>query len=496
MSYCSGSNVSSAFIDLASLSSIENNYLYKTKGSATSFFLRQTRRSSWFTIAPLLLSKSNGNPTFGSDFSVTISRSGDYLLNTYLRLVLPAVQLNDGADPNLRLRWTRNVAHNLVRECCLTFNDLTAESLNNYYLDWWLNFTCPESKKVGYLNMIGSTDELQMPSLSLPAKTLNLPLPFFFALDSGCSLPTAAIPYNDIRLSFCLRDWTDLLIVDDVSKYAVDSIAPASRPATQADVKAVPKLTNVQVWSHYSIVSAAERNSMAESARDMVIQQVQLAPLSNFTPSTNPNPHYDMRFSHAVKALFFGARNNTNPSEWSNYTTGAPQLYTTASGKEILDFEPSGASDPVSSVSLLYENTSRLQNMGADYFSLIQPFYFANSVPQNTGYHIYSYSLNMCHVAPEGSTNYGRLTNTTLCIDASKEAVAASKGEGSPQSGAHFPQTFTFLILCCSLNVLRVAGGSVGEKMYCGVVPLYKFFTESKLYAKITGILGKMYKSL
>jgi len=464
MSYAcsSSSNLSASFIDLASLSSIETNYLYKTKGQATSYFLRQTRRSSWFTIAPLLLSKSNGNPTFGSDYSVTVSRSGDYLLNAFLRLTLPKVELNAAASADTRIRWTRNVGHNLIKEVILTFNDLTAESLTNYYLDWYLNFSMPESKKVGYLNMIGNVDSLIQPNTMLPKTILNIPLPFFFAADSGCSLPTASIPYNDIRIQFCLRDWTDLLIVDDVSLYASGVTAPASRPATISDVKEVPVLSNVHCWSHYAIVSAAERNSMAETPRDIVIQQVQLAPLNSYTPATNPNPHYDMRFSHAVKALYFGARNITNPSEWSNYTSNSPTLYTSASGKEILNFEPTGSGDPVSTVSLLYENTARLQNMGADYFSLVQPYYFSNAVPTNTGYHLYSYALNQCHVAPEGSTNYGRLTNTTLCIDASDVAVTGAKGEGEDQSGAAFPQKYTFVIQCVSLNCLRVSQGSVG----------------------------------
>ena len=58
---------------------------------ATAYFVRETRKSTWFTQVPVVLSRASGSPEFGQEWSVTISRAGDYLLNTWLRLTVPEV---------------------------------------------------------------------------------------------------------------------------------------------------------------------------------------------------------------------------------------------------------------------------------------------------------------------------------------------------------------------------------------------------------------------
>ena len=59
---------------------------------ATVYFVRETRKSTWFTQVPVVLSRASGSPEFGQEWSVTISRAGDYLLNTWLRLTVPEVK--------------------------------------------------------------------------------------------------------------------------------------------------------------------------------------------------------------------------------------------------------------------------------------------------------------------------------------------------------------------------------------------------------------------
>ena len=149
--------------------------------------------------------------------------------------------------------------HNLCKEICITFNDLAAEKFTNYFLDFWAAFTVPASKQVGYDNMIGNINSLIQPHGSaspLPQTTLNLPIPFFYSRDSGLALPTAALPYNDIRLSFSFRNWTDLLILDDIAAVGAGAI----NVPTLADIGGTaPQLTQVQVWSNYAIVSTDER---------------------------------------------------------------------------------------------------------------------------------------------------------------------------------------------------------------------------------------------
>ena len=84
------SNLTSGFIDLATYDELEK-YMYGG-ADATAYFVRETRKSTWFTQVPVVLSRASGSPEFGQEWSVTISRAGDYLLNTWLRLTLPEVK--------------------------------------------------------------------------------------------------------------------------------------------------------------------------------------------------------------------------------------------------------------------------------------------------------------------------------------------------------------------------------------------------------------------
>ena len=428
------SNLTSGFIDLATYDEQEK-YMYGG-ARATAYFVRETRKSTWFTQVPVVLSKCSGSPAFGSEWSVQISRAGDYLLQTWLRVEIPAVAITNnfvcGQAETLigcvGIRWTRNLGHALIRECCLTFNDLVAARFDNYHLDFWAAFTTPASKANGYDNMIGNIGSLAglgQPT-SLPAAVLNVPLPFFYTRDSGVALPTAALPYNDMRIQFTFRNLAELLIADNCLVTGTASAPPTTtgsgNPGVQTSIclnqasltsllatcgtiapgppavitanalSAVwvfvtgtePRLGAVNVWANYAIVSNDERKRMACAPRDILIEQVQTAPACGFNPTNVNTPEqYDIRFSHAIKVLFFAVRNKTLSCEHANYTT-APSLpiLNCINGTPSATLTTTSISfDPIAAASLLYENTYRLANMGSDFYSLVEPYYKAPTIP-------------------------------------------------------------------------------------------------------------------
>ena len=458
MSTICTSNLTSGFIDLATYDEAEK-YMYGGD-DATAYFVRETRKSTWFTMVPVCLSRASGMPDFNQEWSVSISRAGDYLLTNWLRVQIPSVTLAAGnfygADG--RLRWTRNLMHNLNREVAITFNDLVAARFDNYHLDFWAAFTVPAGKINGYNNMIGNFDDLiqpHAPGVPIESFTLNLPLPLFYTRDSGVALPTAAIPYNDMRINFAFRNWNQLLILDDSTP--VFQTNP-SRAPTVADLGgSAPTIPSAQVWANYAIVSNDERKRMACAPRDILIEQVQTAPIQTFNPAQSLRPSYDIRFSHAIKALFFAVRNRTTESEWSNYTAASP-----VPGPNLVDFFPPGAVDPILQTTLVYENTQRLAQMGSDYFSLVQPYFHAPVIPLSTGYHMYSYSLDFIALDPMGSTNYGKLTNVSILPEPSVGAQVGSAGTGVAGSGQDYVQVYDFITTVVNNNIIRVSGGALG----------------------------------
>jgi hypothetical protein len=452
------SNITSGFIDIATYDEIEK-YMYDGDDAIT-YFVRSSRKSTWFTQVPVLLSRNNGNAQFDQTWSVGVSRAGDYLIHTWLRVTFPSVVLlpNNQFGVNGRLRWCKNLMHNLIHCCSISFNDLVAARFDSYHLDFWSAFTTDASKRVGYDNMIGNVHDYidpHRPNEEIPSFTLNLPLPFFYSRNSGVALPTAAIPYNEMHINFVFRDWKQLLILDDVSS----AVAQVHVPTVGQDIAQAPSLSNVQVWANYAIVSNRERRKMGCTKRDILIEQVQTAPRQTFNPSTNAHPSYDIRFSHAIKALFFAVRNTTFDNQWSNYTTASPYV---RPADEVVDYESKYAFDPIKDTSLIYENTNRFTHMGSDYFSFINPWYHAPAIPESTGMHLYSYSLKFFELDPMGSTNYGKLANVSIVPSASQQAIQASQGLGPAESGTNFPQSFEFIVTAINNNIVRIAGGALG----------------------------------
>jgi len=527
-------NLTSGFIDLATYDELEK-YMYGGP-DATAYFVRETRKSTWFTQCPVTLSKCNGSPDFGAEWSCTISRAGDYLLGTWLHVVTPHVKLADSGNSQKVLAWTPNFMHALVKECCITFNDLVAARFDSAHLDFWAAFTVPASKQAGYARMIGSA--LPSGGNELVPQACNLPLPFFYTRDSGVALPTAALPYNEMRISFQFRELEELLVVleecsaNDAKNMMTCAsgtvgVAKKSTASSVTFANGTPKLSSnaVQVWANYAIVSNEERKRMACAPRDILIEQVQTMPTLTFTQKYNGTTttnsqtvSADIRFSHAVKVLFFAARNQSNRAVHSNYTTGIPVLTgvdnnvcalvpaggTLSSGSNTTDCELEArcclklaccnGKDPLARANLVYENTQRLGFMTMDYYNQVQPYYHAPSMPHDhpeaatwcqESIHMYSYSLDFMCLDPLGSTNYGKLTNVQLNAETQTDLAmcgVSSSGVGNPALGhaamvatlhhsgnnsssadvASADVSYQLMLTAINNNIVRISGGALG----------------------------------
>jgi len=226
-------------------------------------------------------------------------------------------------------------------------------------------------------------------------------------------------------------------------------------------------------------VSNDERKRMACAPRDILIEQAQMASKVTVTPQTNTSQSIDLRLSHAIKVLFFAIQNITHDNEGSTYTTGSPQMGDLTACP--LKFSGQYQVDPLLRCSLVYENTNRLGQMGNDYFSQVNPYFTAPVVPEVSGYHCYSYSLDFICLDPMGSTNYGKLTNvsivpefTALCQNAAKNngtgsaslpplSQAGAVGPNNPQSsGIQEQQKYKFVLTCVNNNIIRISGGALG----------------------------------
>ena len=462
------------FIDLATFSELEG-FLYGGPHAIT-WFVASVQKANWFSHVPISLRNIGVTAQFGArKASFSLSRQGDYVLSTFLRARFPAIGFKTSVDPQsgATIRWVDNLMHNLIRHVQIEFNDLQVQEYSNYWLDDNFEWRCVGQKRQGYLNMIGMTSNYTTPvgpGASVGGTALSLPLPFFFGEDSGIALPVAAIPFNDVKITYDFRDWNELVIInpgpDPNSLVSTSDVCTYVNGVAQDNQQ--PALVNVETYAHYAIVHNDERVKMGDAPRDILIHQIQETQVAPFKDITAGRSSFDLRLSHAIVVFTYKAQNISLAQKWSGKFGAEWSNYTTLSS--VLT-PPLGVSpaDPIAFTTLFYENSVRLAN-ASDYFSLTHPWYFSDAIAENTGYHMYSYGLKPWDpTRPSASTDYSKLANVSLAHDPSNSAVNAVQGlyeNGDaidwPYAESAFQQTFQHVFAARNWNILRVANGSAG----------------------------------
>ena len=474
------------FIDLATFSELEG-FIYGGPDAVT-WFVAAVQKANWMSFVPIHLRHLGGVDFGHKNASAAVNRSGDYVLSIWFRCQIPQLQLQqrlpDGPGAFLpgdsSIRWTRNLMHNLFEKVNIEFNSLIVQEFDNYWLDFNFQFRVRGSKRVGYRNMIGDISSMTNPvgpsfiTNPVPLGTggfFSVPFPFWFGEDSGIALPVAALPFNDIKVNYCFRRLEELLVVYPGHVFQGQTAASFANVFV-AGTNQKPALVDAHTNAHYAVVHNDERVKMGDAPRDMLIHQVQAVQCGYFKDLSSRSC-FDIRLSHAIVLFCFAAQNisilNVNGGscggEWSNYTT-----------------EPNYAGlDPIAYSTLVYENTARIAQ-GSDYYSLIHPFYFSDAIPDETGYHMWSYSLKPWDpLKPAGSTNYSKLANVSIAHDASPAALHSigvntavagvpEGADGSPLVWPNtqgvdvpFPQKYRHIFQARNWNIARVANGSLGH---------------------------------
>lgn len=477
-----------AFIDLATYSESEG-FLYGGCNAIT-WFVASVQKANWFSHVPICLRNIGTTAQFGAcKASFSLSRQGDYVLSTFLRARFPAIGFNATisaitAPSGATVRWVDNLMHNLIKHVQIEFNDLQVQEFDSFWLDDNFEWRCLGHKRQGYLNMIGMVSTFTTPTgigNYIPGGALNLPLPFFFGEDSGIALPVAALPFNDIKITYDFRDWKELVMVYPGTDLTLNNGGPITVSTVVQYENGVPtdsppKLSCVETFAHYAIVHNDERVKMGDAPRDILIHQIQQ---TQCTPFKDPScrSSFDIRLSHAIVLFTYKAR-NISLQNFFQGQYGYDQSNYTSLSTVLIDgsVNVTPQADPIAHTTLLYENTVRLNN-SSDYFALVHPWYFSDAISETTGYHMHSYALKPWDpLRPSGSTNYSKLANVSIAHEPSFAMTQAYKGyyedvslanpTGTeinwPNDDTLFKQSWEHIFAARNWNIFRIANGSAG----------------------------------
>ena len=158
----------------------------------------------------------NGQADFNKRVTAVINRNADLMYKTYVQVVLPAISLtnNDG------FRWLNYIGHRLIKQVEI---EIGGQRIDRQYGDWmqiWTQLSVDAGNIKALDAMLGNTHDLVLmkrstgmpldttcsssettisciPRAGTPAKTLYIPLQFWFCRNPGvaiCLLYTSPSP--------------------------------------------------------------------------------------------------------------------------------------------------------------------------------------------------------------------------------------------------------------------------------------------------------------
>ena len=475
----------------------------------------------------------NGQADFNKRVTAVINRNADLMYRTYVQVVLPAVDLVSGSTNLGRFRWLNYIGHRLIKVVEL---EIGGQRIDRQYGDWmqiWTQLSQDAGTISALDDMIGNTHDLVLmkdargyaldascagaeltnscaPRAGTPAKTLYIPLQFWFCRNPGLAIPLIALQYHEVRINVEFEQWINCCYYEQTG---------ATAPATS-----IQSLTAASLYIDYVYLDTEERRRFAQQTHEYLIEQLQYTGAESITSSSNK---IQLNFNHPVKELVWVVQRDSfvdctpgqnfiaevNGCQPFNYTddfstegvvmdvlargslgggSSTLQIPTTADGpygpylpglgiqsgpsfagaswldsisnaggqifedttnyllaKVVLD---SGVKcegkNPVEVAKLQLNGQDRFTEREGRYFDRVQPFQHHSRTPSR-GINVYSFALKPEEHQPSGTCNFSRIDKATLQLTVSVNTVRGGR-------------TAQVRVYAVNYNVLRVMSGMGG----------------------------------
>ena len=471
----------------------------------------------------------NGQADFNKRVTAVINRNADLMYKTYVQLVLPQVTLGTGGataggSTIDAFRWVNYIGHRLIKQVEV---EIGGQRIDRQYGDWmqiWTQLSTEAGSTRALDSLVGNTHDLVLlkqvggtpldatcsaseTTLSCvaragcPAKTLYVPLQFWFCRNPGVAIPLIALQYHEVRINVDFETWENCT-------YAEASNGVPIRPDALS-------LAAASLYIDYVYLDTEERRRFAQQSHEYLIEQVQFTGAESITSSSNK---IQLNFNHPVKELqwvvqrdsfvdcsYQGWISSVGGQQPFNYSddfstegiimslltqgtnstapaatavlggsqTGMVATATSAfpgvvassgSNGQNADFDngvnyllakvilDSGVrcegKNPVEVCKLQLNGQDRFTEREGSYFDRVQPYQHHCRTP-STGINVYSFALRPEEHQPSGTCNFSRIDKATLQLTVSLNTIQGFR-------------TAQVRVYALNYNVLRVMSGMGG----------------------------------
>jgi hypothetical protein len=281
---------------------------YLTQDAKNTLFKTSYKTHSQFSSNWNVISNNNGGQSSkfkaGSSHYFRLPFEGDLIMNTYLRFVLPAEDMNATVTALDNPKNYDFLALCLLDKIELLYKSKTLSSFDKNYLANYFKLNLTTEKFLNYRKMSSITTDNNNSTydkfLDLNVYYIDIPLPFWFTKSEGQALPVWSLTDNDLGINIKLAD-----------SFNYDDAADIDN-----------KILDVQILVNYGYLANEEKNKFKNLSIEYVIDQVEIAHKSDVTGSFRkkiqlPKKHY---LTHLIWNLTTPSGNigrpTTNPDKY------------------------------------------------------------------------------------------------------------------------------------------------------------------------------------
>lgn len=272
--------------------------VYLTGNPTITFFKVIYRRHTNFSVESIEQYFQN-SVNFGRKAIADLSRNGDLITQTFLKIGIPEVRYNGEFTKfgHVKFAWAKKLGHAMIEETDFEIGGATIDKQYGDWLNIWQELSSEHGQNSGLCKMLGDVPELTSVStlswdasennLLKPAATLYVPLQFYFCRNNGLALPLIALQYHNVKISVKFRPAEQVCITSDAYKSGADNL----------------DIDEASLFINYIYLDTDERKRFAQYSHEYLIEQVQFTGAESISNSNSAK--YKLNFNHPVKALYW-----------------------------------------------------------------------------------------------------------------------------------------------------------------------------------------------